>query len=105
METAKRIDLCWRPLESSLLTPIELNYVWWASGADAVFFLDWDRDRRSVRLVLADPSTGECTVVVSKPTGTSTCWCYPIGFLTLPDGFAESRQNSNNSIASPSGSS
>ena len=70
VETARRIDLRWRPLESSFLTPIELQHVWWASGSDAVFFLDWTRDRRSVRLVCAEPSTGECTVMVEDESHT-----------------------------------
>ncbi|MCQ3804420.1 MAG: DPP IV N-terminal domain-containing protein [bacterium] len=70
VETSKRVDLQWRPLESSFLTPIELNHVWWASGGDTVFFLDWDRDRRSVRLVSADPSTGECNVMVEERSET-----------------------------------
>ncbi|MDE0188135.1 MAG: DPP IV N-terminal domain-containing protein [bacterium] len=70
VETAGRTDLGWRPLASPFLTPIELNHVWWASGSDNVFFLDWDRDRRSVRLVSADPSTGECTVLVEERSDT-----------------------------------
>ena len=70
VETAGRTDLGWRPLASPFLTPIELDHVWWASGSDAVFFLDWDRDRRSVRLVSADPATGECTVLVEERSET-----------------------------------
>ena len=70
VETAGRTDLEWRPLVSPFLTPIELNHIWWASGSDAVFFLDWARDRRSVRLVSADPSTGECTVLVEETSDT-----------------------------------
>ncbi|MDE0231901.1 MAG: DPP IV N-terminal domain-containing protein [bacterium] len=70
VETARRTDLGWRPLASPFLTPIELNHIWWASGSHAVFFLDWARDRRSVRLVSADPSTGECTVLVEETSDT-----------------------------------
>ncbi len=70
VETARHADLRWKPLASPFLTPIELEHVWWASGSDAVFFLDWDRDRRSVRLVSADPSTGECTVLVEEASET-----------------------------------
>ena len=70
VETARRIDLRWRPLRSSFLTPIELGHVWWAPGGDAVYFLDWDRDRCSVRLVAAEPSTGECTMVVEERSDT-----------------------------------
>lgn len=70
VDTGKRTDLRWRRLASPFLTPIELNHGWWASGSDAVFFLDWERDRRSVRLVSADPSTGECTVLVEEASET-----------------------------------
>ena len=70
VETGRQTDLGWRPLASPFLTPIELSHVWWAPCSDAVFFLDWDRDRRSVRLVSADPSTGECTVLVEEASQT-----------------------------------
>ena len=70
VETGRRTDLAWEPLASPFLTPIELNHVWWAAGSDAVFFLHWDRHRRSVRLVSADPSTGRCTVVVEEESET-----------------------------------
>ena len=69
-ETGNRTDLSWAPLESSFLTPIELGHAWWASDGDAVFFLHWDRDRRSVRLVSANPSTGDCTVLVEDESET-----------------------------------
>ena len=68
--TGRRTDLSWAPLESSFLTPIELGHAWWASGGDAVFFLHWDRDRRSVRLVSADPVTGACAVLVEEESET-----------------------------------
>ena len=68
--TGRRADLSWAPLESSFLTPIELGHAWWASGGDAVFFLHWDRDRRSVRLVSADPVTGACAVLVEEESET-----------------------------------
>ncbi|MDE0233490.1 MAG: DPP IV N-terminal domain-containing protein [bacterium] len=70
LDTGRSTDLRWRPLPSPFLTSIELDHVWWASGSDAVFFLDWDRDRRSVRLVSADPSTGACTVLVEEASET-----------------------------------
>ena len=68
--TGRGTDLSWAPLESSFLTPIELGHAWWAVGSDAVFFLHWSRDRRSVRLVSADPATGECTVLVEEESKT-----------------------------------
>ena len=70
VETGRQTDVRWKPLASPFLTPIELEHVWCASGSDAVFFLDWDRDRSSVRLVTADPSTGECTVLVEEESET-----------------------------------
>ncbi len=70
VETGRRTDLSWEPLSSPFLTPIELNHVWWAAGSDAIFFLHWDRHRRSVRLVSADPSDGRCTVVVEEESET-----------------------------------
>ena len=69
-ETGGRTDLSWPPLESSFLTPIELGHAWWSSRGDAVFFLHWDRDRRSVRLVSADPATGDCSVLVEEESET-----------------------------------
>ncbi len=69
-DTGRRTDLSWSPLESSFLTPIELNHAWWASGGDAVLFLHWDRDRRSVRLVSADPVTGRCVTLVEESSET-----------------------------------
>lgn len=68
--TGRRTDLSWEPLESSFLTPTELSHVWWASGSDAVFFLHWERDRRTVRLVSADPSAGGCRVLVEEDSET-----------------------------------
>ena len=70
LDTARRTDLRWPPLASPFLTPTELNHTWWASGSDAVLFLDWARDRRSARLVSADPSTGGCTVMVEEGSET-----------------------------------
>ncbi|WP_420611574.1 DPP IV N-terminal domain-containing protein [Candidatus Spongiisocius sp.] len=64
--TGTRTDMSRPPLESSFLTPIELGHAWWSAGSDAVFFLHWDRDRRSVRLVSADPATGDCAVLVEE---------------------------------------
>ena len=68
--TGRRTDLSWVPLESPFLTHIELGHAWWASDSDAVFFLHWNRDRRSVRLVSADPATGGCTVLVEEESET-----------------------------------
>ena len=68
--TGRRTDLSWPPLESSFLTPIDLGHAWWSAGSDAVFFLHWDRDRCSVRLVSADPATGECRVLVEEESET-----------------------------------
>ncbi|MDE0643189.1 MAG: DPP IV N-terminal domain-containing protein [bacterium] len=69
-DTGRRTDLSWSPLESPFLTPIELGNAWWSAGSDTVFFLDWDRDRRSVRLVSADPATGGCVVLVEEENET-----------------------------------
>ena len=68
--TGRRTDLSWPPLESSFLTPIELKHAWWAAASDALFFLHWDRDRRSVRLISADPVTGGCAVLVEEESDT-----------------------------------
>lgn len=68
--TGRRTDVSWPPLESSFLTPIELGHAWWAPGSDAVFFLHWDRDRHSVRMVSADPATGGCQVLVEEQSET-----------------------------------
>ena len=68
--TGRRTDLSWPALQSPFLTHIELGHAWWASGGDAVFFLHWDRDRRSVRLVSADPATGDCAVLVAEESDT-----------------------------------
>ncbi|MXY75528.1 MAG: prolyl oligopeptidase family serine peptidase [Acidimicrobiia bacterium] len=68
--TGRRTDLSWAPLESPFLTPIELGHAWWSTASDAVYFVDWDRDRRSVRLVSADPATGGCSVLVKEESET-----------------------------------
>ena len=68
--TGMRTDLSWTPLESSFLTPVELVHAWWSAGSDAVFFLHWDRARRSVRLVSGDPGTGRCAVLVEEESET-----------------------------------
>ena len=68
--TGRRADLSWNPLESSFLTPIELEHAWWSAGSDAVYFVHWDRDRRSVRLVWGDPATGGCSVLVEEESET-----------------------------------
>jgi dipeptidyl-peptidase 4 len=54
------------PLLTSEVSPIMLQWAWWAPDGSAVYYLSRPRDLRTLRLHRLDPATGEVTTVLSE---------------------------------------
>ncbi|MFD3698864.1 DPP IV N-terminal domain-containing protein [Streptomyces sp. NPDC058646] len=58
------------PLLMQHVSPITLQWAWWAPDGSAVYYLDRPRDLRTLTLHRLDPATGEVTTVLSETGST-----------------------------------
>ncbi len=67
------------PRLASYIHPFERGYAWWSSDSQAIFFLDFDRGHRTVRLLRIDAATGNSSVLVQE---TVASWYEPNSSMT-----------------------
>lgn len=52
--------------EIPYLSPIATGHVWWDPSGEAIYWLKFSRDRKSVRLVEIDPTTGQTATLLTE---------------------------------------
>ncbi|GAB3399122.1 S9 family peptidase [Flindersiella endophytica] len=58
------------PLSAPTVSPVSVNWAWWADDSSAVYYLSRPRDLRTLTLHRMDPATGSVTTVVSESGAT-----------------------------------
>jgi dipeptidyl-peptidase 4 len=58
------------PLVAPLLTPLELQYAWWGSEGRMVYYLDYTRGHKSVKLYQLNTHTGETRLLLEESSQT-----------------------------------
>lgn len=66
----RRVDAACEPVVAVMLSPIELQNLWWDEDCRHVYFIDLGRDQRSARLREFDTDTGSVRTVIEERSAT-----------------------------------